>query len=137
MRTMVFQRPENDFRIRRLSTGIAVVDLYASYVEIPNADGSFDVTANVVSTNLVDCPGLEEEVVKRFSVYYNRAVAEEELFLGNQFKKAVDGVIAKLPPGKKMEIVESAAKIVRQIACGDRPMFYKQKDFIMFLKGHI
>ena len=137
MRTMVFQRPENDFRIRRLSTGIAVVDLYASYVEIPNADGSFDVTANVVSTNLVDCPGLEEEVVKRFSVYYNRAVAEEELFLGNQFKKAVDGVIAKLPPGKKMEIVESAAKVVRQIARGDRPMFYKQKDFIKFLKRHI
>ena len=95
------------------------------------------MTANVVSTNLVDCPGLEEDVAKRFSVYYNRAVAEEELFLGNQFKKAVDGVIAKLPPGKKMEIVESAAKIVRQIACGDRPMFYKQKDFIMFLKGHI
>lgn len=137
MRTTVFQRPENDFRIRRLSTGIAVVDLYASYVEVPNADGGFDVTANVVSTNLVDCPGLEEDVVKRFSVYYNRAVAEEELFLGNQFKKAVDGVIAKLPPGKKMEIVESAAKVVRQIACGDRPMFYKQKDFIMFLKGHI
>lgn len=137
MRTMVFQRPENDFRIRRLSTGIAVVDLYASYVEVPNADGSFDVTANVVSTNLVDCPGLEEEVVKRFSVYYNRAVAEEELFLGNQFKKAVDGVIAKLPPGKKMEIVESAAKVVRQIARGDRPMFYKQKDFIKFLKRHI
>lgn len=137
MRTTVFQRPENDFRIRRLSTGIAVVDLYASYVEVPNADGSFDVTANVVSTNLVDCPGLEEEVVKRFSVYYNRAVAEEELFLGNQFKKAVDGVIAKLPPGKKMEIVESAAKVVRQIARGDRPMFYKQKDFIKFLKRHI
>lgn len=137
MRTAVFQRPENDFRIRRLSTGIAAVDLYASYVEIPNAGGGFDVTANVVSTNLVDCPGLEEDVVKRFSVYYNRAVAEEELFLGNQFKKAVDGVIAKLPPGKKMEIVESAAKVVRQIARGDRPMFYKQKDFIMFLKGHI
>lgn len=137
MRTTVFQRPENDFRIRRLSTGIAVVDLYASYVEVPNADGSFDVTANVVSTNLVDCPGLEEEVVKRFSVYYNRAVAEEELFLGNQFKKAVDGVIAKLPPGKKMEIVELAAKVVRQIARGDRPMFYKQKDFIKFLKRYI
>ena len=138
MRTPVFNRPENDITIIRLATGYAVVKLYASYVETPGplSTGGVHLTANVVEIKVPDMPDLEMDVQHRFSYYYKRAVMEEIKFLTRQYAKVVNNLAAKLPPGKKVALIDRADKIIREIANGDRP-FITQQDLGKYLKQNI
>ncbi len=139
MRTPVFNRPKNDIRILRLATGYAVVTLYASYVETPKellSTGGVHLTANAVEIKVPDRPDLEMDVIHRFSFYYDRAVREEIMFLRKQYAKVINETIAKLPPGKKEEVITKADTMIRQIAHGDKP-FIIQQEFAKILKYYI
>lgn len=135
MRTPVFRKPDNDIQIIRLATGYAIVRLYVSYVETPRilSTGGVHLTANVLETKVPDTPDLEMDVLHRFSLYYERALAEEIDFLTGQYQKVVDSLIWKLPPGKRERLVGEADRIIREIATGDKP-FITQQDMAKILK---
>lgn len=134
MRGPLFKKPENNFTVMRLSTGEAVLKLYAAYMEDP--DAPVPLTANVVKIKIPDSPDLEMDVLHRFSYYYNKAVAEEIKFLTTQYAKVVNGIISQLPPGKKEAVIEKADAMIRAIAQGDKP-FITQQEFAKILKYYM
>ena len=139
MRTPIFNRSKNDIRIVRLATGYAVVTLYASYVETPKellSMGGVHLTANAVEIKVPDRPELEMDVIHRFAYYYDMAVREEIKWLTQQYAKAVNEIVAKLPPGKKEAVITKADTMIRQIAHGDKP-FITQQEFAKILKYYI
>lgn len=138
MRTPVFKRPENDIRILRLTTGYAVVSLYASYVETPEllSTGGAHLTANVVDIKVPDKADLADDVIKNFPSYYERAVREEMKWLSRQYARVVNGIVLKVPPEKKVFIIDKADKTIREIARGDQP-FLTQQDMEKLLKQYI
>lgn len=94
------------------------------------------MTANVLETKVPDTPDLEMDVLHRFSLYYERALAEEIDFLTGQYQKVVDSLIWKLPPGKRERLVGEADRIIREIATGDKP-FVTQQDMAKILKMYM
>lgn len=73
------------------------------------------------------------DAVHRFSYYYEKALGEEIEFLTGQYKRVVDDIIYKLPPGKREAVSDKADEIIRQIANGDKP-FLTQQEFGKILK---
>lgn len=138
MRTPVFKRPEKDIVIIRLATGEAVVRLYVSYVETPRqvSTGGVLLSANVLETKVPDSPDLEMDVLHRFSVYYEKALQEEIEFLTGQYRKVVEDLLGRLPPGKKEAVAEQADRIIRAIAAGDKP-FVTQQELAKILKMYV
>ena len=138
MRTPVFRRPEKDMVIIRLATGEAVVRLYVSYVETPRqvSTGGVLLSANVLETKVPDSPDLEMDVLHRFSVYYEKALQEEIEFLTGQYRKVVEDLLGRLPPGKKEAVAEQADRIIRAIAAGDKP-FVTQQELAKILKMYV
>lgn len=138
MRTPVFKRPENDIQIIRLTTGYAVVRLYASYVETPEilSTGGAHRTANVVEIKVPDRLGLETDVINRFSYYYEMAMRDEIKWLTRQYARTVNGLVAKLPPGKKVAVIEKADQMIKEIARGDKEFLIWQ-DMEKVLKQYI
>ncbi len=138
MRTPVFIRPENDIVIIRLATGEAVVRLYVSYVETPRqvSTGGVLLSANVLETKVPDSPDLEMDVLHRFSFYYEKALQEEIEFLTGQYRKVVEDLLRRLPPGKKEAVAEQADRIIRAIAAGDKP-FVTQQELAKILKMYV
>ena len=138
MRTPVFRRPEKDIVIIRLATGEAVVRLYVSYVETPRqvSTGGVLLSANVLETKVPDSPDLEMDVLHRFSVYYEKALQEEIEFLTGQYRKVVEDLLGRLPPGKKEAVAEQADRIIRAIAAGDKP-FVTQQELAKILKMYV
>ena len=138
MRTPVFIRPEKDIVIIRLATGEAVVRLYVSYVETPRqvSTGGVLLSANVLETKVPDSPDLEMDVLHRFSVYYEKALQEEIEFLTGQYRKVVEDLLGRLPPGKKEAVAEQADRIIRAIAAGDKP-FVTQQELAKILKMYV
>jgi hypothetical protein len=132
MRTLIIQRPDNDIRILRLSTGEAVVKMYSGYVE-EYVSGSLMVTANMVEVKVVDSPELEAEVLNNWSKYYNMALASEIEYLRGQYRKTVDDLLRTLLPEEKEAVVEKAEEIIRNIAHGDKPFLIRQ-DLLKLLK---
>ena len=138
MRTPVFRRPEKDIVIIRLATGEAVVRLYVSYVETPRQVSTAGVllSANVLETKVPDSPDLEMDVLHRFSFYYEKALQEEIEFLTGQYRKVVEDLLGRLPPGKKEAVAEQADRIIRAIAAGDKP-FVTQQELAKILKMYV
>lgn len=138
MRTPVFRRPEKDIVIIRLATGEAVVRLYVSYVETPRQVSAVGVllSANVLETKVPDSPDLEMDVLHRFSFYYEKALQEEIEFLTGQYRKVVEDLLGRLPPGKKEAVAEQADRIIQAIAAGDRP-FVTQQELAKILKMYV
>lgn len=138
MRTPVFRRPEKDIVIIRLATGEAVVRLYVSYVETPRqvSTGGVLLSANVLETKVPDSPDLEMDVLHRFSVYYEKALQEEIEFLTGQYRRVVEDLLGRLPPGKKEAVAEQADRIIRAIAAGDKP-FVTQQELAKILKMYV
>lgn len=138
MRTPVFRRPEKDIVIIRLATGEAVVRLYVSYVETPRqvSTGGVLLSANVLETKVPDSPDLEMDVLHRFSVYYEKALQEEIEFLTGQYRKVVEDLLGRLPPGKKEAVAEQADRIIRAIAAGNKP-FVTQQELAKILKMYV
>lgn len=138
MRTPVFIRPEKDIVIIRLATGEAVVRLYVSYVETPRqvSTGWVLLSANVLETKVPDSPDLEMDVLHRFSFYYEKALQEEIEFLTGQYRKVVEDLLRRLPPGKKEAVAEQADRIIRAIAAGDKP-FVTQQELAKILKMYV
>ena len=136
MRQLVISLPEKNFRILRLSTGMAVVSLYAGVVEEPMTNGRIMTTANIVDVTVPDLPDLEMDVLHRWPWYYNKAIEQETEYLRGQYKDTVDGLLATLPPGKKAAVVEKSEEIIRQIANGDKPFLIRQ-DLLKILKQNI
>lgn len=138
MRTPVFIRPEKDIVIIRLATGEAVVRLYVSYVETPRqvSTGGVLLSANVLETKVPDSPDLEMDVLHRFSFYYEKALQEEIEFLTGQYRKVVEDLLRRLPPGKKEAVAEQADRIIRAIAAGDKP-FVTQQELAKILKMYV
>lgn len=138
MRTPVFRRPEKDIVIIRLATGEAVVRLYVSYVETPRQVSTVGVllSANVLETKVPDSPDLEMDVLHRFSFYYEKALQEEIEFLTGQYRKVVEDLMGRLPPGKKEAVAEQADRIIRAIAAGDKP-FVTQQELAKILKMYV
>lgn len=132
MRTLIIQRPDNDIRILRLSTGEAVVKMYSGYVE-EYVSGRLMVTANMVEVKVVDSPELEAEVLNNWSKYYNMALASEIEYLRRQYRKTVDDLLRTLLPEEKEAVVEKAEEIIRNIAHGDKPFLIRQ-DLLKLLK---
>jgi hypothetical protein len=135
MRTLIIQRPDNDIRILRLSTGEAVVKMYSGYVE-EYVSGRLMVTANMVEVKVVDSPELEAEVLNNWSKYYNMALASEIEYLRGQYRKTVDDLLRTLLPEEKEAVVEKAEEIIRNIAHGDKPFLIRQ-DLLKLLKQNI
>lgn len=123
-------------RIIRLSTGLAVVSLYAGYVEEPLPNGKMLTTANIVDVKVPDSPDLEMDVLHRWPWYYNKAIEQETEYLRGQYKDTVDGLLATLPPGKKAAVVDKVEAVIRAIAHGDRPYLIRQ-DLLKILKQNI
>lgn len=136
MRQLVIFLPENNLRILRLSTGMAVVSLYAGVVEEPMTNGRIITTANIVDVTVPDLPDLEMDVLHRWPWYYNKAIEQETEYLRGQYKDTVDGLLATLPPGKKAAVVDKAEAVIRAIAHGDRPYIIRQ-DLLKILKQNI
>ncbi len=136
MRQLVMNLPENSLKILRLSTGMAVVSLYAGIVEQPIMNGKTLTSANVISITVPDSPDLEMDVLHRWQFYYNKALENEIQYLREQYKKPVDGLLATLPPGKKAAVVDKAEAIIRSIASGDRAYLIRQ-DLLKILKQNI
>lgn len=136
MRQLVMNLPENSLKILRLSTGMAVVSLYAGIVEQPITDGKTLITANVISVTVPDSPDLEMDVLHRWQFYYEKALDNEIHYLRGQYKKPVDDLLATLPPGKKAAVVDKAEAVIRAIAHGDRPYLIRQ-DLLKILKQNI
>lgn len=138
MRTPIFVKPENDIHIIRLATGYAIVKLFSGYVETQKSsyDKRPSLTANVVEIKVRDAPGLEKEIISRFSYYYNQAVKEEIKFLTRQYAKVVNEIVSKLAPGKKDAVIQKVNEMVRQIANGDR-QFVTQQSFAKMLKSYV
>ena len=132
MRTLIIQRPDNDIRILRLSTGEAVVKMYSGYVE-EYVSGRLMVTANMVEVKVVDSPELEAEVLNNWSKYYNMPLASEIEYLRGQYRKTVDDLLRTLLPEEKEAVVEKAEEIIRNIAHGDKPFLIRQ-DLLKLLK---
>lgn len=136
MRQLVMNLPENSLKILRLSTGMAVVSLYAGIVEQPIMNGKTLTSANVISITVPDSPDLEMDVLHRWQFYYNKALENEIQYLREQYKKPVDGLLATLPPDKKAAVVDKAEAIIRSIASGDRAYLIRQ-DLLKILKQNI
>lgn len=136
MRQLVMNLPENSLKILRLSTGMAVVSLYAGIVEQPITNGKTLTSANVISITVPDSPDLEMDVLHRWQFYYNKALENEIQYLREQYKKPVDGLLATLPPDKKAAVVDKAEAIIRSIASGDRAYLIRQ-DLLKILKQNI
>ena len=94
------------------------------------------MTANAVEIKVPDRPELEMDVIHRFAYYYDMAVREEIKWLTQQYAKAVNEIVAKLPPGKKEAVITKADTMIRQIAHGDKP-FITQQEFAKILKYYI
>ena len=135
MRTLIIQRPDNDLRILRLSTGEAVVKMYSGYVE-EYVSGRLMVTANMVEVKVADSPELETDVLENWSRYYNMALASEIEYLREQYRKTVDDLLGTLLPEKKEAVVEKTEEIIRNIAHGDKPFLIRQ-DLLKLLKQNI
>ena len=123
-------------KILRLSTGMAVVSLYAGIVEQPIMNGKTLTSANVISITVPDSPDLEMDVLHRWQFYYNKALENEIQYLREQYKKPVDGLLATLPPDKKAAVVDKVEAIIRSIASGDRAYLIRQ-DLLKILKQNI
>ncbi len=80
-----------------------------------------------------DSPDLMLDVVHRFSYYHKKALEAEIVFLTEQYRRVVEGIIYRLPPGKRSAVYDKAGEIIRQIANGDKP-FLTQQEFGKILK---
>ena len=98
--------------------------------------GGVLLSANVLDIKVPDSPDLEMDVLHRFSYYYEKALQAEVEFLTGQYQKVVDGLVWKLPPGKKEAVIENADRIIREIAAGDKP-FVTQQELEKILKMYI
>lgn len=79
---------------------------------------------------------METDVINRFSYYYEMAMRDEIKWLTRQYARTVNGLVAKLPPGKKVAVIEKADQMIKEIARGDKEFLIWQ-DMEKVLKQYI